>query len=679
MTELGDKVPRPDQVPHGPPRLVDRVDVRALLSGLLGREGSPWTAVIALSGTAGVGKSAVAYWATDDARARFPGGTLHIDYRTFQVRGEAAVAEALAATLRGLGVHNDVMPASTQERAAWLRTRSADKPMLVVIENVTEPAQVTTLRPQCQGSAVLVTGETRLTELRTSDRAELVELMPFDAAASAELLEELCGPQRIAAEPDAVAELIRICDGFPLALEIAARRLLGKRRITVAELVDRIHRTPGGRLAGLHDRGADVAKVFDESYDALPADARRLYRLLGLFPGPDFTVETAAVIGGVSHDEADSLIDVLLDASLLLEHDAQRFRFLDLVRLHAVACAERDEHLQHRVDALRAIWRHFLVRAVFADRATMDVERLAFTDHEALRAGCSDPFTGDKDERKAAAFGWFDAERANFLAVQRAANDHGAHPEVWQLAETLTAFYLNRRHLSDWIESSELGIVAARHCGHARAEARLRSMVSRAYCDLGRLEEAADHLEKARWLAEADGHLALQGSVWEFSGRYHDVTDDHPLAQAAYRRSRELNVRAEEWRGAALATYFLGVSLDASDSHEAGLAALESAHRELRELGDSRMAARALASLGSAQHHLGDTTRATRALEQAAGELKRGGYLYYEAQARDALYHVLGEVDPDQARGQLRLAAGLYRQLGSPKAELLEARLTDDG
>ncbi|MCL2581240.1 MAG: tetratricopeptide repeat protein [Streptosporangiales bacterium] len=662
----------PRQVPAPPASFVDRILDLAWLSNVIpDPEQSP--RIVVLEGLGGVGKrSAVRRWAHRVPRDRFPGGHLYVDCAAHGAgagEGTADVSGMLGACLRAYRVDPRFLP-SLRDRAGEFRTRTSSAPVLVVVENATEPAQVRALVPACPGSLVLVTTSADLRELLMNG-ARFRELGGLDDASATELLEEVCGPERIAAGPGGAADLVRWCAGLPIAVAVLAARLAGTSSLTVAELAAELA-DEARRLSGLALGGeVTVSAVFTSAYEGLPEPARRLYRLLGTLPCVDASPATVAAVAGLEERHVRAGLDALVTAHLAEFRGKGRYGLHELARLHARERARDEDDAGSREAALRTLVSRYVVRAAFADRAVMG-PRARVADHRVLLAGHEDPFTGPDSRDKALA--WLNSERANFVPVSEAAAAAGWNADTWQLAEALTGYYYNRRHLSDWVTVSGTGALAARACGNTEAEARVRMTVSRAYTDLGDLGRARAELDAAAALADGSGNAALQASCWEFRGRYLDAADPSSSFDA-YQRSYELNMTAGEQRGAALALYFAGAALETAGQHEQALETLGRALGLLRDAGDGRMAGRALIAIGSAQASLGREGEAAASLQEALG-LVSG--LHYEAQAREALAGIAEKSgDRAAARDHLREAARIYGSTGHPRAAEIAARLGD--
>lgn len=660
----------PRQVPPMPRGFVDRESVLSILDDVLVRSRAS-RQIVVISGLAGVGKSAlVRRWAHEWGE-HFSGGHLYVDYAAVRTDSGAPVNDALADCLVALGVQHEHIPATLSARANLFRTMTATTPVLVVLDDVTEPAQVPPFLPSSNGSVVLVTSNDRLAELAL-DGAHLLTLEPLDDRSGLSLLRELCGPARVLAEAQTAAKLVALCAGLPVALRIVAARLMSRPHLTMARLAHELA-DETTRLAAFSLRGEPlVSAVFDNAYRNLPPDAMRLYRSLGAAPLRSVGAETAAVVLDCPSARAQELLDVLVDASLLDELPGNGFAFHDLVRLHARQRSLEEDPVEQRQTVLARIRDHYLRKAAFADRAVMG-NRMRIGDVQHLLEGPPDPFRGD--DSRAAALDWLSDQRANLLAVLHAIADHGWNDAAWQLSEALHALYLNRRFLDDWIEASEIGAAAAGRAGNPAAEARLLSVVSRAYTELGELDRARECLERALTLAEQSQHTVLIASVWEFTGRYRDKADPSRSIEA-YQRAIERNTEAGEQRGAALATYFLGCATSSRGDHTAALEILQRAHRMLVEVNDERMAGRGSISLGLAHFRSGDTTAARRELEHAVGVFTRSKAAHYEAEAREVLAEVAEhEGDLHSARENLTRVLHIRRASGAPNLDGLLAHL----
>ncbi|GAA3882874.1 tetratricopeptide repeat protein [Saccharothrix violaceirubra] len=633
----------PDELPPPPSGFVNRVRELAALDGAAG--------VAVVTGLAGVGKSALVHEWADRQAGRFPDGKLYVDFAALRTPGGTAVADGLAGCLRSLGVDHRQLPTTLAALVALYRTKTAGGRRLVVLDDVSEAAHVSPFLTRASGSVVVATSNERLVEL-TLDGAATLELGPLTPDDSVLLLRALCTDGRIDADPVAARALARRCAGLPVALRVAAGRLLSRRFLTVAGLADELADDARGLDALAYGGEHRLSTVFDNSYRDLDPAAAALYRRLGLLPVRDFPLDVIRLA-----DPTGDSLERLVRANLLDEVDQDRYAFHRLVALHARERA-RDED---GADVwLRRVLEYYLDVVRQADWVVMG-NRLRITPGKPGESRFVD---------RAQALDRLAAERANLLALLREAATHGYDDVAWQLAEGLTALYFNRRHLEDWVESADLGAAAARRVDNPAAEARLRSVVSRAYTELDHPDRAGEELRVARELAERSGHAVLIASVWEFTGRHLDRVDP-AAAVEAYRTALARNLEAGERRGAALAKYFLGAALHAAGRPDEAL--LVEAYDELAS--DERMAARVSVTLGALRADAGRLDEARADLEAAVRVLNGAGLTHYEAQALPVLADVLERLGlVDEARERLRRLIVIREDAGLPVDDL-KARL----
>lgn len=383
--------------------------------------------------------------------------------------------------------------------------------------------------------------------------------------------------------------------------------------------------------------------LLDKTYAKLPEPVARLYRRLGAAGLQDFELDLASKLSG---KPAKAALSVLVGAHLLTEQD-ERYRFGRLIAEHAGDVATADDQ-----DAADIALRWFLDKMVFADLAITGGTRLLLGGRPATG---NSPFTSSAD-----AIEWVEAERQNLLPLLRGASDDEV---VWRVSELMTSFYYNRRYVLEWATVTQLGLHAARRCGHVDATARLMTTFSRPLLELGELSLAKAALDEAVVLANGD---EVKASAHEFRGRYFDKIGHYTEAVAEYRLSQRLN--GPNSRGYAVATLFLGGSLAAAG--EPG--AVETLRKALALLQDDpRLHARALAMLGTVLR-----AKAVAALKEAIAAFEEGGWQSLEAAARVDLAKML---DGRESTEQLKLAQSLYAQFGSPKAAELAALLAETG
>ncbi|WP_063790032.1 ATP-binding protein [Streptomyces sp. MMG1121] len=690
---------QPDQLPTLTGTFSNRIAELDRMDALCGAPGRVNLAVLA--GLPGVGKTAIACRWADKERARFPDGLFYVDYGALRdesavgpAMGPAMASQALASILRALlGSDAHVSERFEELRRQYLN-HSRDRRMLVLIDNVTLAAQVRALIPAGHGSTVMVTSHTRLGELVAVDGAELIALEPLDTQGGLKLLTDQCGEAAVAAEPVAAEHLVDLCGGLPVALRIVATRLATGDAPSLTylaqELADEAERLEGLSLPG---GGYSLSAVLGPSYRLLPPAAARMFRLLGWLPAGLFDESVAAAAAGVDRRTARRLLRELAATSLLEIDRDGRYRVHDLVRLYARERAVTEERPAEETALIERVTTHYLVLAAFADRARR-ADRLRVADLTELLERATDPFSAPGGP---APLTWLDAECPAILAVLRAAVRHRLYGLAWPLAEAFTVLFLHHRHLGAWKESLSLGVeAAAAEAAAAEAadpaagtgtaaealagEARLRSLLSRPLTDLGEHDAARTELERAVALAEPTDRLLLRASVQEFHGR-HLERFAPARAVETYRYCLDLNRRAQDRRGEALALLFLGSALDAQGDHDQALALLGQARADLLNLPepDGRMAARALRALGRVHAHREETDEAFQALEAAADSLKEHGAYSYEADALEDLADLAERTGrhPDRVRAWLTRALAIHEANGSLRVDVVRRRLED--
>src|SRR6266516_405871 len=289
-------IPMPRQLPAPPQSFTGRAQELAQLDAIAATaDNQPVVVVVAaISGSAGVGKSALVIHAANRLAKHFPDGQLYINLQG-ATAGMAPLEplEVLGRFLRALGVSGDQVPAGVDEATARFRSELADQRLLVVLDNAADTDQVLPLLPGQSGCAALITSRRVLAGLYTASHLHLDVLA---AAEAIELLGRLAGKDRIAAEPEATSEVAQRCGWLPLALRIAGARLAARPGWPVRALAERLTDATR-RLEELEASGLAVRASFEVSLHALQHSgdtgdqaAARAFGLLGLSDGPDLSL-----------------------------------------------------------------------------------------------------------------------------------------------------------------------------------------------------------------------------------------------------------------------------------------------------------------------------------------------------------------------------------------------------
>ncbi|MDI6103840.1 BTAD domain-containing putative transcriptional regulator [Actinoplanes sp. NEAU-A12] len=303
----------------------DQVD--RLIAGIA-EAGAAGPVVAVLDGMAGSGKTTLALHLAGLLGDRYPDAHLFVDLQGHSEQDPVEPAAALLILLRQLGVTPEEIPAGSVERVGFWRNQMAGRRSLIILDNVATSTQIADLLPSTPGSLALVTGRRRLAGL-DGIQLESLPVLAHDEAVT--LLERIVG-ERVRAEPEAAAEVVRRCGGLPLAVRLAGARLAHRPRWRVADLLRRLGESALPELAA-EDR--TLAGALTLTYRQLPAPTQRVFRLLGVHPGTCVDDLAVAALAGLPLDEARDVLDELVDVHLLEEPEPDVFRLHDLLREYA--------------------------------------------------------------------------------------------------------------------------------------------------------------------------------------------------------------------------------------------------------------------------------------------------------------------------------------------------------
>ncbi|MFN2533911.1 MAG: BTAD domain-containing putative transcriptional regulator [Pseudonocardiaceae bacterium] len=514
----------PAQLPADVTDFTGRKTQLATISHLAAATDRLATVLITIAGKAGIGKTTLAVHAAHRLRAQYPDGQLFVDLRGTQAQPLAAT-DVLARFLRALGVDRMAIPDDAEERAALYRSRLADRRLLILLDDAACEAQLRPLLPGTPGCAVLVTSRARLSGLGGAQRVDL-DVFALDQAI--ELLARVAGPQRVAAEPVAAREIVRLCGFLPLAIRVAGARLGARPHWPLSRLETDLA-DEGTRLDTLRLGDLEVRASLARSYETLDVMARRAFRLLGLIEVPDFAPWVTAALLDVSQLRAEELMDTLVDQHLLevAGRDASgrlRYRFHDLLRAYAREVGVAQESHAGQLAALERAFGGWLSLAEGAGRS---MAGSAFA--SPLEAGtCWRP-----DESVVAAVvtdpaGWFTAECAGLVGAIDQAYSVGSDQLGWALGVRLARTFLVHGDYDDWRGVCELMLAGARRA----VEAGQASMALPDAHELRRLQhrldEALDGFDQTLTACGAGRDRAVATMV---TGRITGGCDDGRLAE----------------------------------------------------------------------------------------------------------------------------------------------------
>ncbi len=629
--------------------------------------------ITAIDGTAGIGKTALAvYWAHQVAE-RFGDGQLYVNLRGFDPSGTPMKpAEAVRGFLDAFAVPPQRIPAGLDAQVALYRSLMAGKTMLVVLDNARDAEQVRPLLPGAPGCVAVVTSRNQLTSLVAREGAYPLPLDLLTHQEARDLFTRRLGNDRVAAEPDAAAAIVIRCARLPLALAIVAARAATQPSVPLAALAGELQDTATGLdTLSTGDAATDVRAVFSWSYHALTSGAARLFRLLGLHPGPDTSAAAVASLAGLTPATARPLLTELARAHLIVEHVPGRYTFHDLLRAYATHLTCSGDPAEERQAAVSRALDHYLhtahgaARLLGPDRVPITLSRL------------SPGVTPETPTDHGQALKWFTTERPLLLAAIQVAAGAGFDTHVWQLTWTLTDFLRRQGHRRDWAAAGRAALHATQRLADSSAQACAELNVGGADLEAGRFDEAHAHLQHALdlygkagdRLGQARSHLNL-AMVWERQRCRHADALDHA------RQALDLSLAAGHEPGQAAALNAVGWFYAQLGDYEQALAYCQRALALLQRLGDRSCEASTWDSLGYAYHHLGDHAGAIACYRRSLVLWRDLGDRNEEATSLTGLGDAhCTEGNPDAARLVWQEALTILNELGQAEGENVGVKL----
>ncbi|MEO3821614.1 tetratricopeptide repeat protein [Plantactinospora sp. B24E8] len=619
--------------------------------------------VLTISGTAGVGKTALATRWAHRARNRFPDGQLYLDLRGYDPEQPVTPGDALARFLRSLGLPGEQLPTDLGERAARYRSLLDGRRMLILLDNAASVDQVRPLLPGASaGSVVLVTSRDSLPGLvvrHGARRLDLDVLTPDNALA---LLRLLLGDTVVGGAPDAAAALVAHCAGLPLALRIAAELVHRRAPTPLATIADELadHRRRLDLLSDAGDSHSDIGAVFSWSYRDLPTDVARTFRLLGTHPGPEFEAYAVTALTGVDAPTARAHLELLGRSHLVQRRGPDRYGMHDLLRAYARDLAARDREAEPP--------RRLLDLYLHTAATAIDVLYPAERHRRPTVPAPAGPLPALPD--LAAAVAWLDAERANLVATAVHATAHRQPWYVVPLTVILLRYLESGGHYPDAVILHEHALRAARDAGDRRAEAQLRTNLGVMQVQQSRYPEAVTELTRAIELAHEVGDTVVEaralgnlGHVYQWQGRYPEAAASLTEAVALCRRNGD---QASETR----ALGNLGQVRLRQQRYAEAARHLEASIAICRRVGDQIGEAYALVSLGHVDSGLGRHQQAGDHHQRALALFRSTTESAGEAYALDGLARVdLLRGEHRRALDRLREALALFQRIGERAGE----------
>lgn len=658
--------PIPRQLPGTIPSFIGREAELAKLTELADRRTSGRAATIGIvAGSPGVGKTAlVVHWAQRE-RSRFPDGDLYFDLHGYSPGPAFAPDDALSAFLLALDVPGEKVPRSVEAKSALFRSLLDGRQVLILLDNVTNPDEVRAMLPSTSTCFVIVTSRSSLPGLVVRNSAYRITLDMLPPADSTTLLQEVIGSDRISEEPDAIGELADRCGHLPLALRIAGERVAAHPYLRLADLLGQLA-SEADRLDVLEADGDEMSAiraVFSWSYSALAPETARVFRLLGLHPGPTFSSAATAVLTDMSIANVRRRLGTLTDSYLLIEINHDRYRFHDLLRVYAKERADEEESRDQREMSMRNLFNWYLACADSADHVLTPMRRRIPLQPSVNTAGVLTFRTHGE------ALEWCEAERTNLVAAVHAALA-AALPEVaCRLPLALWAFFTLRKPWADWIATYQAGLTAARRCADRFSEASLLAGLGIAHRDLRRFEEALKYLGSALAIRREIGDSWGEGQALISLGTAHHEQAQFTEAITCYTEALAMFQRLDDDWGAAQTLHFLGLTDHELGRFQEAYGHLMRALRIRHGIGYRYGEAETLAGLGIVCLELRGTDESVDYLDRSLRIRREIGDRYGEAATLDHLaqiWHSCGRTDA--ARTCWTDALTIFTELGAPRA-----------
>jgi DNA-binding SARP family transcriptional activator/tetratricopeptide (TPR) repeat protein len=646
--------PPPDTLPPETPEFVGRHEELGLLTGEHGR--SPAIAVV--EGMPGVGKTALAVRAARLISGDYPDGTLYLNLHSGDP-GTVSLdpAEALHRLLRMMSVPATQVPDTIADRVALWRAQLSRRRCIVILDDAARPDQVRPLLAAPGRCLILITTRRRLAGLESVRTLTLNVLAVDDAVA---LFRQIAGEDR-ARDCGQVADVVRLCGGLPLAIQLTAGRVAQDPRLGLADLVEELSQPPA-RPGRVGVACPEVMSAFDLSYDALEPDHQRFFRRLGASPCDSVSVQAAAALDGCTVAEAEKALATLLDYHLLTRDGDGRFRFHDLIREYAGVRAARDATEAEQRQAVGRLLDYYLDAADRADRVLNPFR------HRRPVTVSPPPVAIPRVATEEDADGWLESEWRNILQAAQYAGRH--EWRQWKqkcadLTHVLADFLEIRTYWEEAIAAHALALQAGRDLDDPAS-------IAQASLSLGAVRQQTGHHEAARQLAEEAAAIYRsladprgQADALDQLGLAHQRTARSREALAYFHEARLLYDDAEDHHGVAGALSHSGIACWHLGRYPEATAHLEKALRLYREAGDRRGEAKTLNNLGRIHLYCGyhrdaldDYQRSLEIFREIGGE-----------QNQAILYHNIGSVHHykgsfEEGLAACRRALAIYRSIG---------------
>jgi tetratricopeptide (TPR) repeat protein len=663
------------QLPADLPDFTGREDEARRLADLLapdlGADRVGAVVVTAVSGTGGIGKTALAVHAAHLMRDRFPDGQIYADLGSGERRPEPA--DLLGRFLRDLGLDSADIPDDPQERAVRYRSLIAGRRVLILLDNARDAAQVRPLLPGGGAGRVLVTSRSRLADLEGAVPLDLGVLDDADALA---LFTRIVGPRRVAAELKATADVLAVCAGLPLAIRIAGARLANRPGWSVRFFADRLA-DHCRRLDELAVGDLAVRAALEISYEDLTGRRTPLgtsltqsFRLLALTPTAETGVPAAAALLDLPEARAEDVLEALVDANLLQSQRIGRYRMHDLLRVYADERSAAQDSEESRAEAAKRLLRWYVRTAGNAALAMNPRRRHPELDFDAPHG---EPLAFDGYD---CALAWLDLEHANLVAATVRAAELGLDELAWKIPILLFDLFNLRAHHADAVAAHEAGLAAARRLGDQAAEGWLLSHLSVAHSNAEHPDESIACLRAALEIDKATGNRPSEAVNLVNLGFAYFVQRKFELCVATLEAAAAVAAETGHRVAEAAALANTGEAYKELGRYEEAAAMAKRALAVHRALGDRQAEGSALASMAEIECLRGNAAEALRLAREALPINRETGFRREEASSLFALgraHAMLGETA--KARERLTEAHAVFSEVEDARAAQVWAQL----
>ncbi|SEH03501.1 NB-ARC domain-containing protein [Nonomuraea solani] len=566
--------------------------------------------IVVISGTPGVGKTALAVeWAHRRAD-RFPDGQLYLDLRGFSQDPPLEPKQSLSALLHAFGVSDAEIPLAVTAQTGLYRSLLSGRRLLIVLDNASDVQQIRPLLPGTPTCVVLVTSRHGLPGLVAREGACTVKVGRMGDEAARDLVIQAIGAPRGLAEPAALDELVRLCAHLPLALRISGANLATSPFLSLADYIALM--SEGDDLAAFQAEGdpeTGVRTAFDMSYARLSAPAQKMFRRLGLVPVTDICVSAAAALAGTTNQAARQVLDTLACAHLLDPLPGGRFAAHDLMHAYAKQLALAEDTETERVDAVDRLLNWYLAHAQGASKTIMP----SIMHGSSPRPDVASVRYGSNDT----AFAWLQDERVNLVALVKHTALQGPRPLAWYLSDLLRSAYYSVFPRHDLLILAEAAIEAASREENLLAEAIAHHSLASAVWPTAQYGLCLEHSQQACSLARQGGFpLPEAAALITMSTAKYEMGD---LSEAEALLRQGLAVIGPDGPRRARVNPLIKLSQILCDTgnHKEAMVCATSANKMAEQVGDPRWQAMAASALGTVYEHLKDTATAHRHYSRA--------------------------------------------------------------